>query len=61
MDKSETSTGHWEWEPTDVTLPVEICLTRGRVGTREFPVDLVLDVAHGDESGHDTIPTACLQ
>ena len=21
----------------------------------------ILDVAHGDESGNDTIPTACLQ
>jgi hypothetical protein len=48
------------WEPTDVTLPVEICLTRGRIGTREFPIDLVLDVAHSDESRHNTIPTARL-
>ena len=47
-------------EPTDVTLPVEICLARGRIGTREFPVGLILDVAHSDKSGHNTIPTACL-
>lgn len=47
-------------ELTYVTLPVEICLARGCIGAREFPVDLVLDVAHGDESGHNTIPTACL-
>lgn len=44
----------------DVTLPVKICLARGSIGTREFPVDLVLDIAHGDKSGHDTIPTARL-
>ena len=48
------------WEHTDVTLPVKICLARGRIGTREFPIDLVLDVAHSDESRHNTIPTARL-
>ena len=47
-------------EPTDVTLPVEIGLACGRIGTREFPVDLILDVAHGDKSGHNAIPTARL-
>ena len=45
---------------TDVALPVEVGLACGRIGTREFPVDLVLDVAHSDESGHNTIPTARL-
>jgi hypothetical protein len=59
VDKSETSKDT-DWAPTDVTLPVKICLARGSIGTREFPVDLVLDIAHGDKSGHDTIPAARL-
>jgi hypothetical protein len=59
VDKSETSKDA-DRAPTNITLPVEICLARGSIGTGKFPVDLVLDIAHSDKSGHDTIPTARL-
>lgn len=45
---------------TDVALPEKIALTgRGQV-TRKFPIDFIFDAAHGDESGDNASPTACL-
>ena len=59
VDKSKASKDT-DRAPTDVTLPVEICLARGSISAREFPVNFVHDVAHSDKSGYNTIPTARL-
>jgi hypothetical protein len=47
-------------KPTDVTLPKKVGLARSCVSAREFPVNLVLDATHSDESRDYTIPTTCL-
>ena len=43
---------------TNDTLPEEVGLALGRLLTRELPIDLVLNVGHRDERGHDTAPFA---
>lgn len=43
---------------TDIALPEVVRLRLRGFISRELPVDLVLDVAHGDESGHDACPAA---
>jgi hypothetical protein len=41
------------------TLPVEVALRSLQVDTDKFKVNLVLDVAHHDESRHHTLALAC--
>ena len=45
---------------TDNALPEVVGLALSGLVARELPVDLVLDIGHGDESGHDTTPAAGL-
>jgi hypothetical protein len=44
----------------DDTLPEHIRLAFSGLVTREFPIDLIPDVGHGDEGSYDTIPLASL-
>jgi len=43
---------------TDNAFPEEVRLALGGVQTREFPVNLILYVAHCDECGDNTGPTS---
>lgn len=45
---------------TDNTLPEEVTLTGSGISAREFPINFVLGVTHGDECDDDTLPTAGL-
>ena len=45
---------------TDVSLPEKVGLTIGCVSTREFPINLILDVTHGDEGRDNTAPSTRL-
>ena len=45
---------------TDITLPEEVALAFSDIITGKLPVDLVLDIGHGDERGHDARPAASL-
>lgn len=45
---------------TNNALPEDVGLAFCGSGTGEFPIDLVLDVAHGDERSDDTSPATGL-
>jgi len=41
---------------TDVRLPEEVALPLGDLGAGEFPVNLIMDITHGDEGGDNAVP-----
>jgi hypothetical protein len=50
-----------EWNlRTDNTFPEIVCLALGGIGTREFPINLVFDIAHCDKGRNNASPTAGL-
>jgi len=47
-------------ELTDVSLPEKVGLTIGRVSAGKFPINLIFDVTHSDESCDNATPSTCL-
>ena len=43
---------------TDVSLPEKVGLTVGYVSTREFPINLIFYITHGDEGRDNTAPSS---